>query len=106
MTALSISRLRSELNGRVIAPGDSGYDAARTVFYGGIDRRPGVIVRAANATDVARVVSLAQETDAGLAIRSAARTATRRCRRERQLITAASGWLDSCFRWAGSPVYG
>ena len=70
MTTSSIPRLRSEVRGRVIAPGDPGYDAARTVFYGGIDRRPAAIVRAASAADVARVVSLSRETDAGLAIRS------------------------------------
>ena len=37
----SIPKLRTAFNGRVIAPGDPGYDQARTVFYGGIDRRPG-----------------------------------------------------------------
>ncbi|MEW5958270.1 MAG: FAD-binding oxidoreductase [Chloroflexota bacterium] len=68
--ALSIPQLRAALNGRVIAPDDAGYDKARAVFYGGIDRRPAVIVRAADATDVARVVSLAGETGLELAIRS------------------------------------
>ena len=67
---LSIPELRAVLNGRVIAPDDAGYDLARTVFYGGIDRRPAVIVRPADATDVSRVVSLARETGQELAVRS------------------------------------
>jgi FAD/FMN-containing dehydrogenase len=65
-----ISQLRAGLNGRVIAPGDAGYDQARTVFYGGIDRRPAVIARVADAADVARVVSLAREAGLELAVRS------------------------------------
>ena len=69
-TPLSIPKLRAVLNGRVIAPGDAGYDEARTVFLGGIDRRPAVIVRVADAADVSRVVSLARETGLELAIRS------------------------------------
>jgi FAD/FMN-containing dehydrogenase len=54
----------------VIAPGDDGYDEARTVFYGGIDRRPAVIIRVADADDVSRVVLLARGTGLELAIRS------------------------------------
>jgi FAD/FMN-containing dehydrogenase len=69
-TTLSIPQLRAAFNGRVIAPDDAGYDKARTVFYGGIDRRPAVIIRAKDATDVAQVVSLARETGLELAIRS------------------------------------
>jgi len=69
-TTLSIPKLRAVFNGRVIAPGDAGYDEARTVFLGGIDRRPAVIVRVADAADVSRVVSLARETRLELAIRS------------------------------------
>jgi FAD/FMN-containing dehydrogenase len=67
---IEISALRAGVKGRVIAPGDSEYDAARTPFYGGIDRRPAVIVRVADAADVARVVSLARETGLELAVRS------------------------------------
>lgn len=70
LSTLSIPQLRAALNGRVIAPDDARYDQARTVFYGGIDRRPAVIVRAADATDVARIISLARETGLELAVRS------------------------------------
>src|SRR3990172_12401905 len=66
----STAELRALFNGRVIAPGDSGYEQARTVFYGGIDRRPAAIVRVADAGDVSRLVSLARETGLELAIRS------------------------------------
>ena len=42
---LSIPKLRAELAGAVIGPGDSGYDAARRVFLPSVDRRPAAIVR-------------------------------------------------------------
>jgi FAD/FMN-containing dehydrogenase len=54
----------------LISPDDPDYDKARTVFYGGIDRRPAVIVRVADADDVSRVVSLARESGLELAVRS------------------------------------
>jgi FAD/FMN-containing dehydrogenase len=68
-TTISIPELGDTLNGRVIVPGDPDYDQARTVFYGGIDRHPAVIVKAADTSDVARVVSLARETGLELAVR-------------------------------------
>lgn len=68
--SMSLPELRANLKGRVIAPDDAGYDEARTVFYGGIDRRPAVIVRPADATEVSLVVSLAREAGVELAVRS------------------------------------
>ena len=65
-----IPQLRAAVAGRVITPDDADYDGARTVFYGGIDRRPGVIIQAADAADVARVVALARESVVDLAVRS------------------------------------
>jgi FAD/FMN-containing dehydrogenase len=67
---ISIPQLRATLNGRVIAPDDARYDEARAVFYGKFDRRPAVIVRVADASDVSRVVDLARQTGLELAIRS------------------------------------
>jgi FAD/FMN-containing dehydrogenase len=69
-TDISIPKLRAGLNGRVITPQDAGYDEARTVFYGGFDRRPALIVRARDASDVSRVVMLARESNLELAVRS------------------------------------
>jgi FAD/FMN-containing dehydrogenase len=66
----TLDNLSPDLVGRVIAPADAEYDKARTVFYGGIDRRPAVIVRPADATQVARIVSAARETGLALAVRS------------------------------------
>jgi FAD/FMN-containing dehydrogenase len=65
-----ISDLRADLSGTVIGSDDPGYDDARRVFFTGFDRRPAAIVRAADAVDVARVVTHARETGAELAVRS------------------------------------
>ena len=70
ITTPTIQELRALFNGKVIAPDDPRYEGARTVFYGGIDRRPFAIVRALDAGDVSRVVSLAREFGFELAVRS------------------------------------
>jgi energy-coupling factor transporter ATP-binding protein EcfA2 len=56
----STSELRTLFDDRFTAPDDSRYEQARTVFYGGIDRRPAAIVRLADAGDVSRLASLAR----------------------------------------------
>lgn len=66
----SVSELRALFNGRVIAPDDPRYEEARTPFYGGVDKHPAAIVRAADAGDVSRLVSLAREHGFELAVRS------------------------------------
>jgi FAD/FMN-containing dehydrogenase len=70
LNGIPISQLRAQVTGRVVTPEDPAYDQARTIFYGGFDRLPQVIVQAADATDVARVVALARDTGQQLAIRS------------------------------------
>jgi FAD/FMN-containing dehydrogenase len=68
-TSISIPGLRAAFDGRVTAPGDPGYDQARTIFYGGFDQRPAAIVRPADAAEVAQVVSLARDGGLELAVR-------------------------------------
>lgn len=65
-----VAALRARVSGQVIAPDDAEYDAARTVFYAGFDRRPAAVVRVADAADVANVVVFARETGTELAVRS------------------------------------
>ena len=66
---LSVSHLRSEVEGDVIGPENAAYEDARRAVFTGFDRRPAAVVRAADAADVARVVTVARETGAELAVR-------------------------------------
>jgi FAD/FMN-containing dehydrogenase len=61
--------LQSQVSGAVLLPTDEGYDAARAVWNGMIDRRPGVIVRCAGTSDVVRAVNFARERGLLLAVR-------------------------------------
>jgi FAD/FMN-containing dehydrogenase len=66
---LSTPQLANEITGSIVAPGDPDYDEARAVFSPAFDRRPAMVVRAADSADVARVVAYARETGAELAVR-------------------------------------
>ena len=66
----AIARFRADLQGRVLQPSDAGYDEARTVFNGMIDKRPALIVRCAVVSDVISAVKLARETDALVSVRA------------------------------------
>ena len=64
-----VSGLRPGLRGELLQPGDASYDEARTIWNATIDRRPAVIVRCQDASDVARVVDFARELGLLLAVR-------------------------------------
>ena len=57
------------LSGTAIRPEDAAYDEARQVHNASVDKRPVLIVQAANAGDVARTVVFARETGLELAVR-------------------------------------
>ncbi|MFL5859910.1 MAG: FAD-binding oxidoreductase [Solirubrobacteraceae bacterium] len=65
----SIAELRATLRGEVVAPDDPEYESARLVVNAAVDRRPALIVRAADPGDVARAVSLARTQGLELAVR-------------------------------------
>ena len=56
--AAEVKRLRSKLRGRVLAPEDREYDAARRVYNAMIDRKPRAIARCVAIADVVECVRL------------------------------------------------
>ncbi|MFC9847233.1 FAD-binding oxidoreductase [Streptomyces sp. NPDC060223] len=65
----ALAALRADLAGEVLAPDDPGYDEARSVHNGMIDRRPAVIAQCANEADVVRSVRFGRELDLPIAVR-------------------------------------
>ena len=63
-----ITKLRNSVQGKVIRPEDAGYDEARSIFYSWVTKKPGVIVKAANAKDVKAVVNFARDNGIELAV--------------------------------------
>jgi FAD/FMN-containing dehydrogenase len=53
--------LRARLRGPVLLPGDPGYDQARSIWNGMIDRRPALIVRCLGTADVIAAVNFAHQ---------------------------------------------
>jgi FAD/FMN-containing dehydrogenase len=65
-----VAEFRKALTGEVILPGDSGYDKARAVWNGMIDRYPAVVVRPTGSDDVRAALRLAREHELVVAVRS------------------------------------
>lgn len=63
------AELRSKMRGDLLAPGSEGYEAARKVYNGMIDRRPALIARCVDVADVIAAVGLAREHRLPLAVR-------------------------------------
>ncbi len=65
----AIAELRAGMRGELIGPSDEGYEAARRVYNGMIDRRPALIARPTGAADVIEAVKVARESSLPLAVR-------------------------------------
>lgn len=59
-----------KLDGDVILPGDHGYDHARQVWNGAVDKRPAMVVYCASTTDVIETVVFARSGNHLVAVRS------------------------------------
>jgi FAD/FMN-containing dehydrogenase len=69
VTDAAVADLRAGLAGEVFTPGDGGYDEARAIFNGMIDRRPAVIAQCGTAADVARAIRFGRELGLDIAVR-------------------------------------
>src|SRR5215470_309865 len=64
-----VSKFDAGLQGTVLRPSDAGYDAARTVWNGMVDKRPALIARCAGTADVVHCVRFAREHDLLVSVR-------------------------------------
>ncbi|WP_332698918.1 FAD-binding oxidoreductase [Bosea sp. (in: a-proteobacteria)] len=61
IAASDIEALASQLRGSVLGEKDAGYDEARAIWNGMVDRRPGLIIRCAGTGDVVNAVRFARD---------------------------------------------
>ena len=67
--AEDITVFKATLRGTLLQPGESEYDAARVVWNGMIDRRPGLIVQCHGVADVVAAVDFARSNGLRVAVR-------------------------------------
>ena len=67
--SLKINELANQVRGEVILPGNNGYEEARKVYNGMIDKHPGMIVKCVDAADVMHAVNFGREHDVLIAVR-------------------------------------
>ncbi len=65
----AVQHLRTRFRGELLTPGDVGYDAARKVFNGAIDRRPALIARCSGPDDVILAVNVGREQNLLVSVR-------------------------------------
>jgi FAD binding domain/Berberine and berberine like len=66
---MALRDFRTSLHGEVILPDDDGYDSARRVWNGMIDKHPALIIRCATRADVAHAVEFARLQQLPVAVR-------------------------------------
>ena len=69
VTPAGVEGLRAEIDGAVLEPTDPGYEEARKIWNGAIDRRPACIARCTCAADVVAAVRFARERELRVAVR-------------------------------------
>ncbi len=66
----ALARFAESFGGEVVRRGDPGYDDARVVWNGMIDRYPALVVRPTGADDVAAAIRFGREEELPIAVRS------------------------------------
>ena len=65
----TIEPLRERLRGQLVLPGEGGYDEARKVWNGMVDKKPAIIACCAAATDVVEAVRFARDRGIMISVR-------------------------------------
>ena len=65
----TVAEFRTALRGELLQPGDPGYDEARKVYNGMIDKRPRMVACCSDVADVISCVNFARENEVLLAVR-------------------------------------
>lgn len=71
----SFEEFAATIHGRVIQPGDEGYETGRRVYNGAIDCRPRMIAQCADVSDVIQCVNFAKTHDLPAAVRGGGHSA-------------------------------
>ena len=69
MNTGNVGELRNRLAGEILLPGDGAYESARRIWNATIDKRPGMIVRCRNTSDVVHALNFARRNGLLLAVR-------------------------------------
>lgn len=69
LTSEAIEQIQARFRGNVLLPDHPGYDEARAVWNGMIDKRPAIIIQPSGVADVIAAVKAAREYDLTLAIK-------------------------------------
>ena len=69
MDETALGAFGSEFRGELFRPGDGGYDEARRLYNGMIDKRPALIARCADASDVVAAVNFGRDQGLTIAVR-------------------------------------
>src|SRR3954469_9708173 len=108
MSTLSLPDLRAAVAGRVVTADDADFDAVRRVALGIYDAGPAVIVRVANAADVATAIAAARTAGVELAVRCGGHSAAGHSTTEGGLVIDVSDMkaldidVDGRTAWAES----
>lgn len=92
VSAAGWAGLRRLVAGRVLLPGDRGYDAARRVWNAAVDRYPAAIVRPAGVADVQAAVRFAAEHGVPVSVRGAGHHHAGYAVGDGALMVDFSGW--------------
>ena len=87
----AVGALRERLRGEVVGSGDEGYDGARAVWNGLIDRRPALVVRVSGVGDVVEAIAFARDQGLPVTVRGGGHNVAGTAVGEGSLVIDVSG---------------